>query len=129
MILANKSYSQKLAFCLLDELNQLFLEELKNFFGFHNVDYFSKLESLDRENVFIKFEKVLKKIKNKYENEDSNDNLEKIKKDILDVHQIVNENISLLLDRERFMECNSYYYFYLIININSCQYIKLNYER
>jgi hypothetical protein len=43
---------------------------------------------------------VLRRKKEEYENQNSRDNLDKIKKEILDVQQIMNENINLLIDRE-----------------------------
>ena len=33
------------------------------------------------------------------------ENMDKIKKDIMDVHQIMNENLNLLVDRESLFEC------------------------
>lgn len=99
LVVTDKNYPQKLAFCLLQDLKDSFIEEMKKVFGI-NVDYYSKIETIDKEYYFYKFEKMLRKKKEQYENKDSNDNLEKIKKEILDVHQIMNENVNLLIDRE-----------------------------
>lgn len=118
LVITDKKYSQKLAFCLLEDLNNLFIDEMKSMFG-SIVDYYSKVETINKEYFFYKFgkqnylkdiflffflkiliEKVLRRKKDEYENQNSRDNLDKIKKEILDVQQIMNENINLLIDRE-----------------------------
>lgn len=48
-------------------------------------------------------------MKSDYENQDSLENMDKIKKDIMDVHQIMNENLNLLVDRESLFECKLHY--------------------
>lgn len=83
------------------------MDELKTQYGTQGVDYYSKLELIDKEFYFIKFEKVLRRKKEDYENQESKDNIDKIKKEILDVTQIVTDNISLLLDRDQIMNCKN----------------------
>ena len=39
----------------LEDINDGFLEELKNVFGTNSVDYYSKLETIDRAYYFIRF--------------------------------------------------------------------------
>ena len=71
---------------------------MRNTFG--NVDFYSKIETLDKEYFFQKFEKVLRKKKYEYEDQVSKDNLDRLKSEILDVHAIMTENVNLLIDRE-----------------------------
>lgn len=47
MTITSNSYSQKLAFCFLEELSKIFLNEIKTMYG-NNVDYLSKLEVSDK---------------------------------------------------------------------------------
>lgn len=78
---------------------------MKSVFGSGSVDYYSKLETVDRAYYFIKFEKFLKKKKSEYNDPNSNDNISKLNKEIMDLHQIMTENISLLIDRDKNLEC------------------------
>jgi vesicle transport protein SEC22 len=73
---------------------------LKNHFGTQSVSYYSKLETIDRNNYFIKFEKYIKKKKSEYQESGNKGNLDKLNKEILDLHSIMTENINLILDRE-----------------------------
>jgi hypothetical protein len=56
LVITDKKYSQKLAFCLLEELNTLFIDEMKSIFG-SNVDIYSKVETINKEFFFYKFGK------------------------------------------------------------------------
>lgn len=59
LIIADIKYPQKLAYCFLEELNEGFLDELKNHFGTQSVSYYSKIETIDRTNYFLKFGKII----------------------------------------------------------------------
>ena len=56
-----------------------------------------------RQNYFNKFEKTLKRISAEFGNQQSKDNLDRIKNEINDVHQIMSENVNLLVDTENIM--------------------------
>jgi vesicle transport protein SEC22 len=104
LVITNKSYPEKLAFCFLAEIDEGFTEELKNQFGTQSVSYYSKLETIDRANYFLKFEKFIKKKRNEYLDADTNNsNIERLNREISDVHQIMAENINLIMDRDRTM--------------------------
>jgi vesicle transport protein SEC22 len=62
------------------------------------------LETIDRPFYFIKFEKFIKKKKQDYVDTGSRSNIERLNKEISDVHKIMTDNISLLLDREKNFE-------------------------
>ena len=103
LVITNKKYPAKLAFCFLNEIDDGFTEELKNQFGTQSVSYYSKLETIDRANYFLRFEKFIKKKRNEYLDTTNNTNIEKLNREISDVHQIMAENINLIMDRERTM--------------------------
>jgi vesicle transport protein SEC22 len=103
LAITHKKYPAKLAFCFLNEIDEGFTEELKNQFGTQSVSYYSKLETIDRANYFIKFEKYIKKKRNAYLNVDDTSNIERLNREISDVHQIMAENINLIMDRDRTM--------------------------
>ena len=67
------------------------------------MSYYSKLETIDRANYFLKFEKYIKKKKNEYQDAKNNSNIERLNREISDVHQIMAENINLIMDRDRTM--------------------------
>ena len=105
LVITNKKYPEKYAFNFLMEIDEGFTEELKNQFGTQSVSYYSKLETIDRANYFLRFEKYIKKKRNEYldiEN-NSNSNIERLNKEIIDVHNIMKENINLIMDRDRTM--------------------------
>ena len=72
MVLADKKYPIKLAKIFLDDINNGFVEveikkiknfkiypqELKSHYGTHNVDYRSKIETIEEPYYFIKFGKI-----------------------------------------------------------------------
>ena len=104
LVITHKKYPPKLAFCFLAEIDEGFTEELKNQFGTQSVSYYSKLETIDRANYFLKFEKFIKKKRNEYLDADTNNsNIERLNREISDVHQIMAENINLIMDRDRTM--------------------------
>jgi len=103
LVITNKKYPQKLAFCFLSEIDEGFTEELKNQFGTQSVSYYSKLETIDRANYFLRFEKFIKKKRNEYLDVDNNSNIERLNRELSDVHQIMAENINLIMDRDRTM--------------------------
>ena len=103
LVITDKKYPPKLAFCFIKDINEGFNEELKNQFGTQSVSYYSKLETIDRANYFIKFEKYIKKKKNEYLDSNSQNNIDRLNKELSDVHQIMAENINLIMDRDRTM--------------------------
>jgi vesicle transport protein SEC22 len=100
-VIADLKYPSKLAFCFLEEVHEGFNDELKNHFGTQSVSYYSKLETIDRTNYFLKFEKFIKKKKSEYSDSGSKSNMDKLNREILDVHKIMTENINLILERDK----------------------------
>ena len=103
LVITKKKYPEKLAFCFLNEIDDGFTEELKNQFGTQSVSYYSKLETIDRANYFLRFEKFIKKKRNEFLDVDDNSNIERLNREISDVHNIMKDNINLIIDRDRNM--------------------------
>ena len=58
LTIADNAYNPKLAFIFLNEVAQLFMEEIKNTYGTSpGVDYMSKLETVENQYAFLKFGK------------------------------------------------------------------------
>ena len=69
----------------------------KNSIWNKNVSIYSKLETIDRANYFIKFEKFIKKKKIDYIDANSQNKKDRLNKEISDVHQIIAENINFIM--------------------------------
>ena len=60
MTIADKNYNPKLAFIFLNEVANLFMDEIKNTYGTSsNIDYLSKLETIENQYAFLKFGKQM----------------------------------------------------------------------
>ena len=116
MVLTDKKYPNKLAKIYLDDIHNGFVEELKSHYGTHNVDYRSKIETIEEPYYFIKFGKSMKKfvfgliiiidryIKKKkadFQDTRSNENMERLKTDLYNLQNIMSQNIDLILDRDK----------------------------
>jgi hypothetical protein len=59
LVIAERTYPQKLAFVFLKDLDDCFQEELKNSYGTTGgIDYLSKIETIESSYSFIKFGKA-----------------------------------------------------------------------
>ena len=126
LVIADKKYPPKLAFCFIKEINDGFNEELKNQFGTQSVSYYSKLETIDRANYFIKFEKFIKKKKIDYIDANSQNNIDRLNKEISGLNQIMAENINLIMERDKTI--NSIYLLSENIKDDSGKFKKMAYE-
>ena len=126
LVIADKKYPPKLAFCFIKEINDGFNEELKNQFGTQSVSYYSKLETIDRANYFIKFEKFIKKKKIDYIDANSQNNIDRLNKEISGLNQILAENINLIMERDKTI--NSIYLLSENIKDDSGKFKKMAYE-
>ena len=58
LTIADKNYDKKLAHIFLIELSELFLDEIRNTYGTSpNIDYLSKVETIENQYAFLKFGK------------------------------------------------------------------------
>eukprot|EP01017_Pseudomicrothorax_dubius_P031387 TRINITY_DN4000_c0_g1_i1.p2 TRINITY_DN4000_c0_g1~~TRINITY_DN4000_c0_g1_i1.p2 ORF type:complete len:256 (+),score=61.87 TRINITY_DN4000_c0_g1_i1:965-1732(+) len=99
LVLSDSKYPVKLANAYLDDVQSAFTEELKTAFG--AMDYRNKIETIEKPYFFIKFERVLKRKKAEFQDTGSKTNIERLKNDLTNVHNIMSQNIDLLLDREK----------------------------
>lgn len=58
MTIAERQYNQKLVFVFLQEVAHAFHDELRNTYGSaNNIDYLSKIETIENQYAFLKFGK------------------------------------------------------------------------
>lgn len=58
MTVAERQYTQKLVFVFLQEIAHAFQDELRNTYGSaNNIDYLSKIETIENQYAFLKFGK------------------------------------------------------------------------
>ena len=59
MTIAERQYNQKLVFVFLQEVAHAFHDELRNTYGSaNNIDYLSKIETIENQYAFLKFGKL-----------------------------------------------------------------------
>eukprot|EP00922_Rhytidocystis_sp_ex-Travisia-forbesii_P000439 GHVS01000660.1.p1 GENE.GHVS01000660.1~~GHVS01000660.1.p1 ORF type:complete len:208 (+),score=23.26 GHVS01000660.1:121-744(+) len=105
MTLCEKSYPKKLAFTFLEEVEGLFVEELKREFGSTmNPDYRSLIETIEKPYYFIKFDRVIQRRKQDYRDPRSNRAVAKLNESLTEVTSIMRENISDILHRGENLE-------------------------
>ena len=64
MTIAEKNYNLKLVFVYLQEVAHAFTDELRNTYGSaNNIDYLSKIENIENQYAFLKFERIILKKK------------------------------------------------------------------
>jgi vesicle transport protein SEC22 len=82
-------------------LNDLFQVELQNTFGStSNVDFRSRIETIDKQYAFIKFEKTITKKRKEFRDGNTAENLQKLNSDLMDVGKVLSESFEMLLDRD-----------------------------
>ena len=60
MTIAERQYNQKLVFVFLQEVAHAFHDELRNTYGSaNNIDYLSKIETIENQYAFLKFGKSI----------------------------------------------------------------------
>ncbi|CCF76159.2 vesicle transport protein SEC22 [Babesia microti strain RI] len=93
------SYPKKMAFVYLGELSNAFKEEIRIHFGTTGVDYQSAIETMDRPYAFIKFDRMIHKIKQNFQDPTSVKALNKINENLTQVTDIMKKNITDIINR------------------------------
>eukprot|EP01016_Furgasonia_blochmanni_P051881 TRINITY_DN821_c0_g2_i2.p2 TRINITY_DN821_c0_g2~~TRINITY_DN821_c0_g2_i2.p2 ORF type:complete len:134 (-),score=26.09 TRINITY_DN821_c0_g2_i2:184-585(-) len=75
-------------------------QEVRNHYG-TGADYRLKIESIEDAYYFLKFERIIKKKRAEFSDVRSNANTERLKNELYSVHNIMSQNIDLVLDREK----------------------------
>jgi len=79
MTIAERQYNQKLVFVYLQEVAHAFHDELRNTYGSsNNIDYLSKVETIENQYAFLKFERVILKKKKEFKDMNKQENLDKL---------------------------------------------------
>jgi hypothetical protein len=104
-LIADKSYPLKLAAAFLDSLIAPFFDEVRTHFTAAN--YESKLETLTAELYFIKFDRKIKEKKREFEDPGSVKNVDRMKRELESIHDIMKENMSLLEGRQEDLQQTS----------------------
>ena len=79
MTIAERQYNQKLVFVYLQEVAHAFHDELRNTYGSSsNIDYLSKIETIENQYAFLKFERVILKKKKEFKDMNKAENLDKL---------------------------------------------------
>lgn len=99
MVLCGRDYPKKLAFAFLEEIYQLFREELKREFGTHSVDYRSRIDTLDKPYYFIKFERQIVKKQKEFRDPKSNQKLVKLNDSLSEVQNVMRKNLDEILQK------------------------------
>lgn len=94
----DKSYPAKLANGFLDALIPPFFDEAKCLFGVAN--FASRLEAVSSDHYFIKFDRTVKAKKREFEDPTSLKNVDRMKRELESIHEIMRENMSLLEGRQ-----------------------------
>ena len=101
MTIAERQYNQKLVFVYLQEVAHAFHDELRNTYGSsNNIDYLSKVETIENQYAFLKFERVILKKKKEFKDMNKQENLDKLNQELIDVNKIMTESFEMLLNRD-----------------------------
>lgn len=101
MVLSEVRYPQQLAFQYLAEIQDLVQEECRKKFGSNSsVDYGSKIETIESPYAFQNMERALNKLKKDYRDSNSQINVERLNKELLDINNIMRDNFELILNRD-----------------------------
>ena len=96
-LIVDKSYPLKLANGFIDALIPPFFDEAKILLGAAN--FKSRLEGITSDHYFVKFDRTIKSKKKDFEDPTSMKNVERMKKELESIHEIMRENMGMLGDR------------------------------
>ena len=65
-----------------------------------NIDYLSKIETIENQYAFLKFERVILKKKKEFKDMNKAENLDKLNQELIDVNKIMTESFEMLLNRD-----------------------------
>lgn len=106
LTLTERSYPKRLAFLYLEEVADAFIEHILSTQGAHNNNnggsnnsWRQVIETTPRPYAFIQCEPILQKKQRDFVDPTSSQNSDKLNKDLSDIHSIMRQNISQVLDR------------------------------
>ena len=101
LTLTEQSYPKRLAFLYLEEIADVFLEYL---FKSHGENYRQIIETTARPYAFIAADPILQRKQREFIDPKSTVNSNKLNQDLSDIHSIMRQNISQVLDRGEKLE-------------------------
>jgi len=101
LTLAEQSYPKRLAFIYLEEVADEFTEYLSKT---HGHDYSQVIETTARPYAFIQADPIIQKKQREFTDPKSSVNSSKLNQDLSDIHSIMRQNISQVLDRGEKLE-------------------------
>jgi len=77
------------------------MAELKNTYGSsQNIDYLSKVETVENQYAFLKFEKTINRTKKTFRDANAQENIDKLNQELMDVNKIMTDSFDMLLNRD-----------------------------
>ena len=101
LTLTETSYPKRLAFLYLDEIADAFVEYLS---GTHGPQYLQTIETTARPYAFIQADPIFQRKQREFIDVKSTANSHKLNQDLTDIHSIMRQNISQVLDRGEKLE-------------------------
>merc|ERR1711976_956082 len=102
LTLTEQPYPKRLAFLYLEEISDLFLEYITQTHGANS--YHSILETTARPYAFIQCDLLIQRKQREFIDPKSSHNTNKLNQDLSDIHSIMRQNISQVLDRGEKLE-------------------------
>lgn len=99
LALVSSTYDVKLCRQYVRDIQNGFIEELKNTYGTTGVDYYSKLSTIETPYSYIKFDRYVKRKCKEFSDQRSSANIDRIKNDMTDIHEIMTQVFSKVMDR------------------------------
>merc|ERR1719473_1101178 len=99
MVLCHAGYPKKLAFAFLEEIVRDFGEEMKREWGSGAVDLRSKIETIEKDYFFIRFDRRIQTIKKDYKDPTSIKSMAKLNDSLNEVQGIMRRNLDEILQR------------------------------
>lgn len=109
LTLTEQSYPKRLAFLYLDEISDVFIEHLLSqppTSGSSSApnDYRQIIETASRPYQFIQCDRILQRKQREFKDPKTQENTNKLNQDLSDIHSIMKQNISQVLDRGEKLE-------------------------
>lgn len=110
LTLTEQSYPKRLAFLYLDEISDAFIEHLlsqpstSSSSNGQSNDYRQIIETASRPYQFIQCDRILQRKQREFKDPKTQQNTNKINQDLSDIHSIMKQNISQVLDRGEKLE-------------------------
>lgn len=104
LTLTEQAYPKRLVFLYLDEIADAFVEYLSTNHGGPTNNYIQTIETTARPYAFIQADPILQRKQREFIDVKSSANAHKLNRDLTDIHSIMRQNISQVLDRGEKLE-------------------------